>query len=372
MVVVGPVLPYRGGISQYNTLLLRACRILRTETHFFSFSRQYPKWLYPGKSDREPESEGYAEPGTRYTIDSINPVTWWRTVRDILRLEPGLVVLHWWTWFWAPCFAFMIHMLRRRGVRVAFICHNLADHDAHGASAWISRRMIGMADAYLVHSSGHARELEARFPGRPVATHPIPVYGHYPPATGALPKRGRLELLFFGFIRPYKGLDVLLEALEVLADDKVHLTIVGEHWGDSASLVQRTTGRPGIELKLGYMSDEEVAEHFARADFIMLPYTAATPSAVASVALHYDTPVIASRVAGLVDVVIEDSTGILVPPGDPAALAEALRLADRHKAAELQQGIARFKQRNSWETLYLALAGLARTAGSESAGQESR
>lgn len=363
IVVVGPTLPFRGGISQYNTLLLRACRVLRPDTRFFSFSRQYPKWLYPGNSDREPASEGYAEPGTRYTIDSINPVTWWRTAREVSRLAPDLVVFHWWTWFWAPCFAFMVRMLRRRGVRVAFICHNLADHDAHGPSAWISRCVIGMADAYLVHSSGHARELAASRPGRPVAMHPIPVYGHYPPATGALAKRGRLELLFFGFIRPYKGLDVLLQALEMLTDDEIHLTIIGEHWGDPTPLVERTEGRPGIELKLGYVSDEEAAEYFTRADFVMLPYVAATPSAVASVALHYDTPVIASRVAGLVDVVIEGATGMLVPPGDPAALADVLRVADRAAAAELRRGIAAFKQENSWETLCQALAGLAVVGG---------
>jgi len=359
MVVVGPVLPFRGGISQYNTLLLRACRGLWPDTRFFSFSRQYPKWLYPGKSDREPASEHHLEPGVRYTIDSMNPLTWWRTAREISRGAPGLVVFHWWTWFWAPCFASMIWMLRRRGARVALICHNLADHDAHGISATISRAVIGMADAYLVHSSEHARELAADRPGRPVAMHPIPVYGHYPPAKGTLAKRGRLELLFFGFIRPYKGLDVLLDALDRLDDDDIHLTIIGEHWGDSAPLVRRTEGRPNIELKLGYMSDEEAAEHFERADFVMLPYTAATPSAVASLALHYETPILASRVAGLVDVVVEGSTGMLVPPGDARALAETLRNTSREMAAGLGQGIAQFKARNSWTALCGALTGLA-------------
>lgn len=358
MAVVGPTLPFRGGIAQYNTRLRRAFE-RRSDIRFFSFSRQYPKWLYPGANDRDPDAHGHREPGVDYTIDSINPLTWWRTMRTIRRLAPALVVFHWWTFFWAPCFMAMIHWLKRRNIRVALICHNLADHDARGFKAALSRRVIDMADAYLVHSRAQADELARRHPGHQVECHPIPLYGQYPAASGRLPRRGRLELLFFGFIRPYKGLDVLLDALAELQDPDVYLTVVGEHWGDASALVARCAGNPNIELHLHYMSDAEAAEYFHRADFVVLPYTSATPSAVASLAFQYDTPVIASRVGGLVDVVVDGETGILVTPADAASLADALRSANRDLARQLISGIAGFKDLYTWQSLATALKRLA-------------
>lgn len=353
--VVGPVLPYRGGIAQYNSLLVRALARSDIDARFFSFSRQYPQWLYPGASDRDPTLSNYAEPGVRYTIDSLNPLTWWKTVREITELDPTLVVFHWWTAFWAPCFMTMIQLLKRRGFRVALIGHNLADHDAGGLKAAISRRVLDMADAYLVHSSEHMGILQRERPDKPVVFHPIPVYGHYPPAQHTLAKRGRLELLFFGFIRPYKGLDILLEAIRTLADKDVYLTVVGEHWGDSQAIVEETADSPNIELHLRYISDAETAEYFDRADFVVLPYTAATPSAVASVAFHYDTPIIASHVKGLTDVVIAEETGILAPPGDSGALAQIISSLDRTRSQQLAQGVVRYKQAHDWNSLCASL-----------------
>lgn len=358
--VVGPVLPYRGGIAQYNSLLSRALVKSDVDARFYSFSRQYPQWLYPGASDRDPSLTNYAEPGVQYTIDSINPLTWWRTAREIAELRPALVVFHWWTAFWAPCFMVMIKLLKRRGIRVALIGHNLADHDAGGLKAAISRRVLDMADAYLVHSSEHMDILKQEQPGKSVVFHPIPVYGHYPAARGTLAKRGRLELLFFGFIRPYKGLDILLEAIRTLADKDVYLTVVGEHWGDSKGIVEETADSPNIELHLRYISDAEAAEYFDRADFVVLPYTAATPSAVASVAFHYNTPIIASRVKGLTDVVIVGDTGILIAPGDPNALASTISAASRAQSMNLAEGVARYKQTHNWESLSAALHQLVR------------
>ena len=318
---------------------------------FFSFARIYPRLIYPGANDRDASLGDYREPGAQYTIDSINPLTWLRTARAIIRKQPDMVVFHWWTIFWAPCVVFMANVLRRRGIRIALICHNLVDHDAGPLKAAVARHVLGVADAYLVHSSEHRHALHVDRPGKPVEQHPIPVYGHFPPATTPLAKRGRLELLFFGFIRPYKGLDVLVEALRLLGDTSVHLTVIGEHWGDPSSLMATLSALPGIEYHLGYMSNEDAANYFERADFVILPYRKATGSAVASVAFHYDKPIIASRVGGLPDVVLDGDTGLLVPPDDPMALAEVLRGTDRNQAKVLSAGVHRFKAGNDWRSL---------------------
>ena len=353
--VVGPVLPYRGGIAQYNSLLIRALATSNQDACYFSFSRQYPQWLYPGGGDRDPSHENHIEAGVCYSIDSMNPLTWWKTALDIARRKPDLVAFHWWTIFWAPCFMTMIQSLKHRDFRVALICHNLVDHEASGMKAAISRRVLAMADAYLVHSSEHADILRRQWPGKAVAHHPIPVYGHYPSARGTLIKRGRIELLFFGFIRPYKGLDILFDALKILSDREVYLTVIGEHWGNPSALIADSANFPNVELHLTYMNDAEAAEYFARADFVVLPYRSATPSAVASLAFHYDKPIIASRVAGLLDVVMEGQTGILVPPRDSKTLANVIGKLDRSEARRLAAGVSQYKQTHGWDSLCSAL-----------------
>jgi glycosyltransferase involved in cell wall biosynthesis len=160
-----------------------------------------------------------------------------------------------------------------------------------------------------------------------------------------------LELLFFGFIRPYKGLDVLLDAMRIAADPSIHLTVVGEHWGDASALEDAAAALDNVELELRYMSDEDAAERFQRADFVVLPYTSATPSAVASLAYHYDTPIIASRVNGLSEVIVDGETGILVAPNDAAALADAIRNASREQAERMAGEVAAYKRTRGWDSL---------------------
>lgn len=359
MILVGPMLPFRGGIAHYNSALFSAARASGLSRVAYSFSRQYPRWLYPGVSDVDPQYS--AERDVEYRIDSLNPFTWWTVARQIASRAPALVAFHWWTIYWLPCFWIMIWILKRSGVRTALICHNVSDHDAGGLKSFLSRLLIGQADSYLVHSEEHARLLSGRFPGRGIVRHPIPPYEHYPIPTGLLDKRGRLELLFFGFIRPYKGLDVLLAALRELNDHDVYLTVVGEPWGDPDAIARAAEGVPNVELHLSYVDDQQAAEFFHRADFLVLPYRAATGSAAAALALHYDTPLLASKVGGIPDVVIDGLNGVLVPPSDTGALAAAIHRLDRSAAKILSEGVIEYKRTHNWTSLAHALATLAST-----------
>lgn len=339
-------------------MLMRALTAAGITARLYSFKRQYPSWLYPGQSDRDSSLEGHREQNTEYLIDSLNPLTWLATARKIANEQPDLVVFHWWTIFWAPCFFVMMSVIRRRGIRIAMICHNLVDHDASAWKRFVSSVLLGRADAYLVHSSQHVEALCKRWPRKPIVHHPIPIYSHYPEPKGSLPPRGRLELLFFGFIRPYKGLDVLLDAVAALGRDDIYLTVVGEYWGDSTQLRTSVANAPNIELHLRYMDDVEAAEYFARADFVVLPYRSATGSAVASVAFHYDKPIIASATGGLIDVIIDGQTGVLVPAGDASALAAAIASVDRTSALAMSAHITTFKQSFNWASLCKQLMSL--------------
>lgn len=366
LALIGPVSPpFRGGIAQYTDNLRKAL-IPRCELKTISFKRLYPAWLYPGASDREPGVEHTYQSDVAYTLDALDPRTWWAAVRDIADAHFDLVVINWWTLFWAPGFAWMARLLHARGVSVVFLCHNLFDHDSGALKGALAMRFLSRADAYLVHTQAQADSLKQMFPAKTIRMHFHPIYDNYPPPKQILPKRGRLELLFFGFIRPYKGLDFLIDALALLADRDVYLTVVGEPWCKPEDLQQRVrgSGAPNIELHLEYVDASAAANYFSRTDLVVLPYRKASGSGVAAMAYHYDKPVLATRVGGFPDVIEEGRTGFLVDPDSPHQLATVIRTLSRGTLAPMATWVREYKGRFTWSSLADTLVELARTAAS--------
>lgn len=350
--LMGPVLPFRGGIAQYTTQLHRALGdkcILQT----ISYKRQYPAWLYPGESDLEPGQESYRESGVEYILDSINPMSWRRATHAILADHCELAIFDWWTLFWAPPIALMARKLRRRGVRVAFLCHNLFDHDSSPIKRKFAKLLLSSADAYVVHSSEQAALLQKSFRGKKVVTHPVPLFNQLPQPSARLPKRGRLELLFFGFIRPYKGLDVLIDALAELNDQEIFLTVVGEPWIPAKELRKQIAAKyvPNVEMHLGYVDDRSAAEFFSRADLVVLPYHSASGSGVAATAFHYGCPLLATRTGGFPDVIDEGKTGFLVSPGSAKELAEVIHPLTRERLDFMRRDVHAQKSVFTWDSL---------------------
>lgn len=353
LALLGPISPpFRGGIAQY-TNNLREALIPRCELKTVSFKRLYPAWLYPGASDREPGLEHAYRSDVLYTLDALDPRTWSAAVRQTVDARSNLVIINWWTLFWAPGFAWMARLLRARGVSVAFLCHNLFDHDSGAFKRMLATRFLSQADAYLVHTHAQADLLKQMFPAKAIRMHPHPTYDNYPPPAQILPKRGRLELLFFGFIRPYKGLDSLTDALALLADRDVYLTVVGEPWCTPDELQRRVrrSGAPNVELQLEYVDASTAANYFARADLVVLPYRKATGSGVAAMAYHYDKPVLATRVGGFPDVIEDGHTGFLVDPDSPQQLATVIRILSRDKLAPMATAVRNHKNRFTWSSL---------------------
>lgn len=325
--LIGPVFPYRGGIAQHTTLLHRTLRA-RGGVTTVSFRRQYPDWLFPGRSQLEPLSSGSLEEGVRYLLDPLNPYTWLQTARHLEGAGVRAVVLPWWTSFWAPCFGFLAGRFERQGREVVVLCHNAYEHETGRWRSTVARRFLRARRRFLAHTPGDAAALRLLAPAAEIAIHPHPVYDHFPDGRGVLPHRGGLELLFFGFVRPYKGLDVLAEALDLLAGTEVHLTVAGEWWlkGREARELRACLGRAAnVEVLDSYLSAEDAAELFLRADALVLPYRRATGSGVLPLAYRYGKPVIAARIPGLEEVVEDYVTGRLFPPGDAAALAAVIR-----------------------------------------------
>ena len=329
VVLIGSMALYRGGVAQYTTGLFGRLKE-RKECLGVSFSRQYPRWLFPGKSDKDETKIGYSEPGVEYLIDSLNPLTWRKAVARIREFGPSLVILPWWHVYWSICFGYLINTLKHDGIEIAVICHNAVEHEDARWKHWLRNWALAGAGRFLVHSLADQKNLQNEFPGKSVSVHPLPIADQFPQANIELPRRARLELLFFGFVRPYKGLDVLLAAMAELKNEDVYLSIVGEFWQGyekAANFVESNQLTDQVEIVERYVSDKEAAAWFERADAVVLPYLSATGSGVVPLAYFYNKPVIASRVGGIPDVVIDGATGLLVAAGSVEHLVAAIKAA---------------------------------------------
>lgn len=327
IVLIGPVRPYRGGIAQYTEQLHEA--LSKTdEVLTVSYTRQYPSFMYPGGSDKEPGPYRHI-PQVEYLIDSANPLSWPSVGRRIEQFRPDMIVVQWWHVYWAPISIWARRLANQLGARIVMICHNVDDHETSGWKGRVRDAVFRRYREFIVHSSAHRKLLQDKLPAADVRMHPIPAYGVFPDPDTTLPRRAGTEFLFFGLIRPYKGLDILLRALASLKGRDFHLTIAGEAW-NGAEIYHQLIDEGGIsgqvEVLNTYLSDQQAANYFARSDAVVLPYRSASGSAVASLAFRYGKPVIASDVGGLSDFV-RPGSGRLVVPGEVGALASALETA---------------------------------------------
>jgi D-inositol-3-phosphate glycosyltransferase len=324
LAIVGPVEPFRSGVARHTTALARALsRRAETSVRVYSFSRQYPAILFPGDSDRASDCRAPTDLDVTYSIDSINPLTWLSTARQLRAFRPDLLVMPLWTFFLAPCSSALLTSVGCANIAVV---HNVADHDSSRLRAALSTFAIHRADSFITHTGELAAGIRRIVPEARVSVHPHPVFD-YPAPRGVLPRRAELELLMFGLIRPYKGLDVLLEALARCGRSSVMLSVVGESW-ESESELRALIARLGIdgkvELVLRYVSDAEAAEYFARADVVVLPYRSVTGSGVLPLAFFYGKPVAASDLPGFREMIRDERDGWLVPAGDAVALARVI------------------------------------------------
>lgn len=359
IVIVGPVTPFRSGIANHTTALARALDGAGHSVLVLSFSRQFPQILFPGESDRDSDAEPLAQPHTKFIIDSLNPLTWARAVREMARFNAEVVILPWWTFFLAPFSWFIARSCRKRGIEVLFFCHNIVDHETAFWKRWLAVKALKQARVFAVHNTALAAALDKLIPGADVAVHPHPIYDSFPPAQGRLQRRADLELLFFGLVRPYKGLEVLIRALSRLNHRSVFVRIVGEFWTnvrDTEAEIRRLGLSDKVELNPHYVSDEEAAEYFARCDAVVLPYHTVTGSGVIPLAYHYGKPVVVTALPSLTDVVRDRATGFVFPVDDDAALAlliEGELTAERCTA--MKPSIEKLKESMTWESLAAAI-----------------
>jgi glycosyltransferase involved in cell wall biosynthesis len=366
LALVGPSWPLRGGIARTTTALATALSERGTLAGFFVPIRQYPGVLYPGRRDTDPHACPRL-PEAQPCYHVLEPWTWGRLRRRLREVSPDALVLPYWTSAWAPLFWFLA---RSAQVPVISIVHNPADHDGGWRARSAARLTLGRCGGFLCHARHVAAIIEGRFPGATVVVHPLPPES--PRGEDRTAARTRLgvardtvAVLCFGLIRPYKGVDVLLEAFARLPTGlPIVLLLAGEPWGGVAAQLRRRIERSDLAgrvvARLEWVPEAEVPTWFAAADVAVLPYRSATGSAVAAQALGWGLPLVASAVGGIAEVVEEGVNGMLVPPEDAGALAAALaRMADGSLRGGLAEGARAASRRWSWVSYAEALEGLA-------------
>jgi glycosyltransferase involved in cell wall biosynthesis len=362
--------PHRGGIAQFNAALYRALQA-RNDVEAFNFSRQYPGALFPGTSQYVNAGDRADPVGNRRTLDSINPLSWSRTAREIRTMGPDLLLMSYWMPFFAPSMGSVARRLKS-STTVVSILHNVVPHEPKFFDRPLIRYFLRQNHGLVVmNSASEADLLSIAGPAVRYLKVPHPVYVHFGDSMDKSAARERLGIpadkrvvLFFGLIRPYKGVDLLIRAMDRL-DERYALVIAGEAYGGSGayrSLIAQSRLAGNILFHDAYIPDDRVAEYFSAADVCVLPYKSATQSGITSVAYHFDLPVIATDVGGLGEDVGGRDTGVVVGSPDPEALAAGIRkFFDEGMRAECVRNIARVKDEESWSRFAEKLTAFADT-----------
>jgi glycosyltransferase involved in cell wall biosynthesis len=370
--LVGPAYPYRGGIAHFNSNLAR--EFSRThDVHVVNFTRLYPSFLFPGKTQFD-DSDSPLRVESERIIDCLNPFTWFRAGRAAAAFEPDLVVFQWWQPFFGPAFRSVCFSLGRRcKAPVVFLCHNVLPHETSIHDHALISIGLGGAAAFLVQSIEDGNNLQRLKKGALMDINPHPIYDFFnqgaydrDSAREKLGVDGRV-ILFFGYVRGYKGVGILIEAFaNVLERMEATLLIVGEFYDDrapyDARIAELSLG-PRVRVVDRYVPNEEVEAYFRAADLVVLPYLSATQSGIVQTAFSFETPVVVTAVGGLPDVVTDGSTGYVVPKNDPGALADAVaRFFDEAAGERMAANIRADQDRFSWGRCVDKLVALGRDA----------
>jgi glycosyltransferase involved in cell wall biosynthesis len=358
---MGPAHPLRGGIAAFNERLATELQRMGHEVMIYTFSLQYPRFLFPGKSQYS-DSPPPPDLDIRIRINSVNPLNWLRTGREIRKINPDLVITRFWIPLMAPSLGSILRRIRsNRHTRVICIADNVVPHEKRPADKMLTSYFLQACDSFIAMSTIVRDDIE-RMTSKPVRLVPHPLYDHFGNRVEKEEARNHLMLqegdkvlLFFGFIRRYKGLDLLLEAMTDprIREERIRVIIAGEFYENKypyLQFIQKHELQKTVLLHDHFISDDQVKYYFCAADAVVLPYRSATQSGIAPMAYHFERPMIATHVGGLPETIPDEKAGLVCDP-DPRSLAEAILKFYRLGEAYFIPGILTGKQKYSWRTM---------------------
>ena len=371
VIILGPAWPYRGGIAAFNERLARQYQSEGHDVEIVTFTLQYPKIFFPGKTQYSDEP---APSGLKISrkLNSINPFNWLRTGFYVKKRQPDLLVTPFWLPFMAPALGTVCRIAKSKKTRRISVVHNLIPHELRFGDKLFSGFFVKSNDGFVTLSRSVLEELNLFDPKkrRPRVFSPHPVYDHY---GATLTRKESLELiglresqnyvLFFGFIRDYKGLDLLFDAMadERIAQRGVKLIVAGEFYGDPKPYLEqmkRLDISDRVVMHTEFIPDHEVNRYFCAADLVVQPYKNATQSGVSQIAYHFEKPMVVTDVGGLPEIVPDRKAGFVVEP-DAQQIADAIiRFFDEGWAERLKEGVREEKEKYGWEKMTAAINGL--------------
>lgn len=370
IIIVGTTYPFRGGLAAFNERLAREYIQQGHEVEIFTFSLQYPSFLFPGKTQFSSE-EAPTDLKINRTINSVNPLSWLLTGMKIKKLNPDKVIFCYWMAFIAPCFGTIARLARSPKTEIIALIHNMIPHEPTILDKLFPKYFVNAMDGFVAMADSvieDVKQFDAN--SKPKIVSPHPIYDHY----GALldKKDAAIKLglydqnayiLFFGFIRQYKGLDLLLEAFadERLRKFPLKLIVAGEFYENPEpylSQIAKLKLGNFVELRTVFIPDSEVRNYFSVADIVAQPYRTATQSGVSQIAYHFEKPMLVTNVGGLAEIVPHGKVGYVVDV-EPAQIADALvDFYENKRAAEFIENIKTEKLKYAWSQMTEAINNL--------------
>ena len=361
IILFGPAYPLRGGMAHFIAMLYTHLTKRGHEVFIISFTRQYPKILFPGKTQEESGDAGIPVPSIAL-IDSINPLNWIVQGLKLRKRNADLVISTFWIPFLAPSSGTLHALLRTKKTKTLTILHNLIPHEKRPGDMLLTRWLIRFTDYFIAQSASVEKDLLSLLPSAKYKRVALPMFDLFHDRIPKEEARKQLSIndekviMFFGYIRPYKGLHVLIDAMNIVKRSlNVRLLICGEYYGDEKKY-RTHMKEAGIEdittVFSDYIPNEKVHIFFSAADVVVQPYISATQSAIAQIAYFFSSPIIATDVGALPEVVIHEKSGLIVPPNDPQQLANAiLRFYSEEMESTLTAGASEERKKYTWDAM---------------------
>jgi len=371
IVIVGPAHPLRGGLATYNERLARELKLYNKVT-LLTFSLQYPNFLFPGESQYSSDPKP-TDLDIDIQLNSVNPINWITTGYKYKKIKPDIIIFRYWMPFFGPCFGTFARIVKgNKHTKMVAITDNIIPHEKHFYDKPCTNYFLESLDSAVAMSKKVLVDLQTLFPNKKVAKHSQyhahPLYDNF----GAKINReeackqlnldpNRSYLLFFGFIRNYKGLDLLLEAMAFLPETckNIDLIVAGEFYEDSlpyTDIIAKHGLENRIHLHTKFIPNDDVRIYFSAADVVAQPYRSATQSGVSQVAYHFEVPMIITNVGGLSELVPHGKAGMVCEPTAEGLSEAIVSIFEGQNIPQMKENLKELKKQFSWESMVNCLS----------------
>lgn len=363
IVLLGTAHPLRGGLASYNERLAREFQKQGHDVSIYTFSLQYPSFLFPGKTQFS-ESEKPDDLDIKVSVNSINPLNWYQIGREISKLKPDILISKYWLPFMGPCLGTISKIVKRnKHTKVVCILDNLIPHEKRIGDTSFTKYFMKQVDACIAQSASVLQDIELFSTSIPRKLSPHPIFDNF---GNSLSKQEALHylqldanykyMLFFGFIREYKGLDILLKAFAQVKSNlnNVKLIIAGEFYNDSKpylDLIDSLNLRNDIILKTDFIRDEDVRYYFCASDIVVQPYKHATQSGVTQICYHFNKPMLVTQVGGLAEIVPDGKVGYVTQVDEQSVANALLDFFNNNREADFSNQVKIEKNKYSWSAM---------------------